>query len=123
MADDLTLLGAMVALRCITLDDAEQVVAFCRYTDDVDFAPADIAAAIDRALDFFNEDPNVEAAQEAARREAPHGTCSECGGALTEEDDDIITDVDLEMSLDLWVMVLDMVRTRDGAVPPAEGDE
>ena len=119
MGDNLNLLGALVALRVLSLDDAEQVVAFCRYADDADLAPTTVTGAVDRALDFFNEDPNTEEAHEVARRVAV-GRCCECGEPL---EDDELTDDDFQMAVDLWLMAREMVRMRDGVVTPDEDDD
>ena len=105
---DLTLLGALVALREIPFDDAKAIEAFCAHVDLNEIMPISLEAAIDLALEYF-EPPADEA--EAIERDHNHETCPGCGGPMDEED--FLTEEDFNFAVDLWVMAREMVRARD----------
>jgi hypothetical protein len=111
VGDNLKLLGALVATKNLSWDDAQAIAAFCEYADDVcaDVLPC-LEAGIDLALDFFNDDPDTEAAAEAERVQSSHedhgpdrGVCPDCG------EPSMMDAVDDEQSVDLWMAVRGVV--------------
>ncbi len=100
MANDFALLGAFVATRNLTFDDAAQIAEFAAHVKAEKLAVPDLAAGIDLALGYFNDAPEVEAAKIAEAVEAAHdaGTCPDCGGDMMDE-------VDMDQAIDLWVAV------------------
>ena len=116
MARELTvteLLGALIATKNLTLEDSVAIAEFAEHVNVQYREPAEsLESAIDIALNFFNDDPDTESARvEAAKNECDHDHCVECGAPL----EDFITELDFDMAVELWIMVRDMVRARDGA--------
>ena len=121
----LLLLGAMIATEAITFDQAKQWVEFCDESDAQHIAPTSLEVATDMALTYFRADPDTEAAKEAERVAehcaAPHGTCCDCGAPLDQDED--VLEIDFEMGLDAWIMLRDMVRTRDAIIHEVDQEE
>lgn len=109
MATDMAVLGALVATQNLSFDDAKSIETFLDFVDDVNVDVPDLAAGIDLALDFFNDEPDVEAEAVAERVRAAHehddDTCPDCGGPMSGGMDD----VDFDMACDLWIAVRGMV--------------
>lgn len=81
--------------------------------------------ALDMALDFFNEPPDVEAAKQAEKVQAAHdahdkGVCPDCG------EPSLMDDADFEQAIDLWMAVrgiCDKYNYDVFAGPPEDRDE
>ena len=99
---DLTLLGALVALREIPFDDAKAIEAFCAHVDLNEIVPISLEAAIDLALEYFEPPADEAEAIENAPREHNHELCPDCGGPMEDEGPD---EVDFSMAMDLWQAV------------------
>lgn len=101
---DLTLLGGLVAVHAISFDQAKSLTELCDHVDVQCVLPISLEAAIDNALDFFNDAPDVEAAETALRIAEAHDadTCPDCGSPMCEDGPD---DHDFEQALDLWAAV------------------
>lgn len=92
------LLAALVATHNLTLAD---VVLISDYAAAQEHDSAEsLESALDRALDHFNDSPDIEAAKTAAATAAAHdaGVCPDCGGETMDQ-------VDIEQAIDLWQAV------------------
>lgn len=107
---DLSLLGALVALKEIPFDDAKAIEAFCAHVDLNEIVPISLEAAIDLALEYFEPPADEAEALENAPQEHNHEMCPDCGGPM---EDNEITELDVEMAVDAWLQVRSMVRLRD----------
>ena len=101
MADNLTLLGALVATHNITVDDAVLLADYFDYAEEAGIEPASVMSAVDLALDFFRPPPDIDAkvtaeAESAPEHDAP--SCPDCGGEMMDS-------VDIEQAIDLWAAV------------------
>ncbi len=103
---DLSVLGALVALRELTFDDAKAIEAFCAHVDANEIMPISVEAATDLALEFFCPPADEAAAEVAAAIERDHNhepdTCPDCGGPMEEEGPD---EHDFAQALALWEAV------------------
>lgn len=118
---DITLLGALVALREIPFDDAKAIEEFCAHVDLNEILPISLEAAIDLALEFFEPPADEAEAIENAPREHNHAACPDCGGPMDQSE--VITELDVDMAVDAWVMLRDMVRMRDMLEADSERDD
>ena len=99
MGDNLTLIGALVAVERLSVDDAVMLADYCDYAKESGLKPPTVMSAIDLALDYFRPSPDEDAAAEAAAvAEHDSSTCADCGGDLMDE-------VDYSQAIDLWVAV------------------
>lgn len=113
MARDLTvteLLAALVATKNLDLPDT---IAIAEFADHVNAQfkepPSTLESALDAALDFFNDPPDVEAAKTAERIQAARdaSTCPDCGGPLDDMDED-----DYDLAFSLYYTVRNMIDKR-----------
>ncbi len=104
MANDFVLLGALVASRNLTYDDAAQIAEFVDHVETLDLDVPDLTAAIDLALGYFNDAPEVEAAKQAEAVQAAHDaeTCPDCGGDMMDADD-------FDQAVSVWAAIRGIV--------------
>ncbi len=88
MADNLTLLGALVATHNITVDDAVLLADYFDYAEEAGIEPASVMSAVDLALDFFRPPPDIDAKVTAEAESVPD-----------------MDEVDIEQAMDLWSAV------------------
>lgn len=97
------LLAALVATKNLDLTDTVAITEFAQHVNVQFKEPAEtLESALDMALDFFNDAPDVEAARIAEKvqtvPEHDSDTCPDCGGEMMDEDD-------ISQAMDLWQAV------------------
>lgn len=110
MMRDLTvteLLGALVATKNLDLADTVAISEYATHVNVQHHEPAEsLESALDMALDFFNDDPDTEAARVVALRseqsesEVEHdpNTCPDCGGQMLDDDD-------MDQAIAVWAAI------------------